>query len=224
MHSGYYDLEAVAEGVRDGAHRQIIGGLWDEIGDHQMAFLKAQGLTPNDRLLDVGCGSLRLGARAIAYLDAGRYFGTDISETLIDAGRAQELDDALRARAPRDHFAVNDDFDFGFLPEPVDVAIAQSVFTHLPFNHLRRCLARLAPHMAVGGRFFVTYFDCPEDADLYLPRRQEPAGVVTHDYQDPYHYRMSDLERAVDRAPWRYQPIGDWNHPRGQQICVYVRT
>lgn len=222
-HSGYYDLAAVEQGVRDGSHRQIIGGLWDEIGDHQMAFLLARGLRRRDRLLDVGCGSLRLGARAIAWLDGGRYYGTDISAALIEAGRERELDEALRAKAPADHFAVNNNFDFSHLSEPVDVAIAQSVFTHLPLNHLRRCLALLAPHVVSGGRFFVTYFDCPEADNLYQPRTQAPAGVVTHDFQDPYHYRPSDLDWVIDRAPWRLEPIGAWDHPRGQQICAYVR-
>jgi SAM-dependent methyltransferase len=222
-HSGYYDLSTVEQGVRAGGHRQIIGGLWDEIGDHQMAFLISRGLRRDDRLLDVGCGSLRLGARAIAWLEAGRYFGTDISAALIEAGREHELDEVLRAKAPAHHFAVNDDFDFSHLSDPIDVAIAQSVFTHLPLNHLRRCLASLAPHVVSGGRFFVTYFDCPETDDLYRPREHAPAGIVTYDFQDPYHYRLSDLEWAIDLAPWRLEPIGDWSHPRGQQICAYVR-
>ena len=223
-HSGYYDLSAVERGVRDGAHREIIGGLWDEIGDHQMAFLIAQGLRRGDRLLDVGCGSLRLGARAIGWLDSERYFGMDMSDALIDAGRLKELDESSREKAPPSHFGVSDDFDFSFLPGQVDMAIAQSVFTHLPINHLRRCLARLGGYMEPGSRFYVTYFGCPDEADLFAPRVQGPAGVVTHDYQDPYHYRVSDLEFAIDRSPWSLQRIGDWDHPRGQQICAFIRS
>lgn len=222
-HSGYYDLETVEAGVRDGRHRELVGGLWDEIGDHQLAFLIERGLKPSDRLLDIGCGSLRLGARAIAWLDAERYYGTDLSAALIEAGRESELDDALRAKAPATHFSANGDFDLSFLGERMDVAIAQSVFTHLPLNHLRRCLRMLAPVMWPGGRFYVTYFECPYGEDLSIPRVQGPAGVVTHDCRDPYHYRQTDLQWAIDLSPWMFEPIGDWNHPRGQQICAYVR-
>lgn len=223
MHSGYDDLEAIEDGVQAGRHREIIGGLWDEVGEHQLAFLIGQGMKTSDRLLDVGCGSLRLGARAIAWLEPRCYFGSDISTALIEAGRAHELTDALRSKAPPANFTSNGDFNFDFLKEPVDLAIAQSVFTHLPLNHLRRCLHKLAGGMRSGGRFFVTYFDCPQGADFYERFVQQPAGVVTHDARDPYHYRTADLEWAIDGSPWRLELIGDWGHPRGQQICTYVR-
>lgn len=222
-HSNYYDLEGIEAAVARGGHREVIGGLWDQIGDHQMQFLITQGLRTSDRFLDIGCGSLRLGSRAIAWLDPERYFGTDLSAALIEAGRNAELDENLRAKAPSSHFAVNDDFDFGFLPQPVNMAIAQSVFTHLPLNHLRRCLSKLAPHMVTGGRLFVTYFECHPEADLFSPIVQAPGGIVTHDFKDPYHYRLADLEWATDAETWRFEPIGDWGHPRAQRIASFLR-
>ena len=38
-----------------------IGGLWDQMGQHQFDFLKKKGLKPQHKLLDIGCGSLRGG-------------------------------------------------------------------------------------------------------------------------------------------------------------------
>lgn len=222
-HSGYYDQAAMHADVRDGRHREAIGGLWDEIGDLQIGFLIERGMQPGHRLLDVGCGSLRLGARAVEYLDAVRYFGSDLNEILIRAGYEQELDDAGRAKTPWSHFGVNADFSFDFLTEPVDFAIAQSVFTHLPLNHLRRCLHNLAPHMAKGGRFFVTYFECLDGQDLFAPLAQPNGGITTYDYQDPYHYRLGDLAWTVDPAQWAFEPVGEWNHPRGQRMACFRR-
>ena len=222
-HSGYYDQEAMRADVRDGRHREAIGGLWDEIGDLQLGFLIAQGMQPHHRLLDVGCGSLRLGARAVAYLDADRYFGSDLNESLIRAGYEQELTEAQRARVPWRHFGVNDDFSFDFLSQAMDFAIAQSVFTHLPLNHLRRCLARLKPVMRPGGQALFTYFECPPEVDLYQPLTHAPAGVVTRDDRDPYHYRLTDLEWAAAQTGWNLEPIGDWSHPRGQRIAAFRR-
>lgn len=221
--SSYYDIDSIRRAVEEGRHREVIGGLWKEIGEHQLRFMIEQGLKPSHRLLDVGCGSLRLGALAIAWLDPQRYFGSDLSADLIAAGRERELDDHLRDRAPPEHFSVSDDFDFTFLPEAIDFAIAQSVFTHLPLNHLRRCLSKLAAHMRPGGRFFVTYFDCPIGENLQQPLLHSPGGIVTHDFKDPYHYRENDLAWAIDRSPWRLDIIGGWGHPRDQRMAAFVR-
>lgn len=222
-HSGYYDQAAMHADVREGRHREAIGGLWDEIGDLQIGFLIERGMQPGHRLLDVGCGSLRLGARAVEYLDADRYFGSDLNEILIRAGYEQELTEAQRAKVPWAHFGVNADFSFDFLTQSMDFAIAQSVFTHLPLNHLRRCLHNLAPHMAKAGRFFVTYFECLDGQDLFAPLAQPHGEITTYDYQDPYHYRLSDLAWTVDPAQWVFEPVGEWNHPRGQRMACFRR-
>lgn len=42
-------------------HRELVGGMWDEIGTLQFVFLRDHGLEPSQRLLDVGCGALRGG-------------------------------------------------------------------------------------------------------------------------------------------------------------------
>lgn len=224
MLSTYYDKPVVDHGVGAGLHREMIGGLWEEMGQLQFDYLVARGMTPASVLLDIGCGSFRLGVKAAPYLDPGCYYGVDLSESLIDAGYAHEFDEAMRARVPRGNLVTTDSFDFDSLKEPVDFAIAQSVFTHLPLNHLRRCLATLAPKMRSGGQFLVTYFECEPGADLFGPIEHAPAGVVSHDYCDPYHYRLSDLAWAADPADWTFEPIGDWGHPRGQRIVGYRRT
>ena len=45
--------------IKKGKHRESVGGMWDEIGCLQFEFLKKQGLLPEHKFLDVGCGSLR---------------------------------------------------------------------------------------------------------------------------------------------------------------------
>lgn len=224
MHSFYDDPGLIAAETAKGRHRELIGGLWDEMGRLQFDFLRARGLTPASRLLDIGCGSLRLGALAIPWLNAGGYFGLDPNPELIAAGRAHELDDEGRIRAPESAFACNPDFDVSFVGAPVDMAIAQSVFTHLPLNHLRRCLTQLAPWMKPGGVFYATYFELPDDQPLHRPWTHSPGGVVTHDWQDPYHYRAADIAWAVGDSPWRHERIGGWNHPRAQFMAAFHRV
>src|SRR5919108_2955123 len=54
-----------------------IGGLWEEYGELCRDYLIAQGLLPEHRLLDFGCGTGRLARKVVPYLEPGRYFGVD---------------------------------------------------------------------------------------------------------------------------------------------------
>ena len=45
MLNDYDDKSAIARGVSDGRHRELIGGMWDEIGKLQLEFLNAHGLS-----------------------------------------------------------------------------------------------------------------------------------------------------------------------------------
>lgn len=224
--SAYYDANAVTREVEAGRHREAIGGLWEEMGQFQLDFLVEQGLQPSHKLLDIGCGSLRFGHLAVDYLESGNYYGQDLSEELIDAGYSRELTDAQRLKLPRTQLVANAEFDFGHVAQPIDYAIAQSVFTHLPFNHIRHCLSRLLPHMATKGVFFATYFECPNDHPVVQSYPQAGAingnPVITTGVNDPYHYRISDLEYAISGLNWRIEKINSFRHPRGQKVLKFV--
>lgn len=223
--NSYYDREAVKNGVSRGSHRELVGGLWDDLGKLQLAYLIKNGLRNNMRLIDIGCGCLRGGVKFVEFLEPGNYYGLDISPELIDAGYNIELQRAgLQHKVPRTNFHCNADFDFSGFGKQFHMAIAQSLFTHLPMNHIRLCLNRLAYNMVRDGILFATFFECPANEDVTQPRTHEPGGVTTYTAQDPYHYLFSDLEYLCGGLPWKVEYIGDWGHPRGQKICEFTRV
>lgn len=225
MLSSYYDADAIAAAVKDGKHREAIGGLWDEIGQLQFDFMMQMGLQPMHRFLDIGCGSLRAGVKLVRYLDAGNYFGTDLNEPFLKAGYDIEIaKDGLTERLPRTNLIADGEFDFTWVAQPFDYAIAQSLFTHLPLNHIRICLERLAGAMRTGGRFYMTFFEIPESHPSHQPFRHERGDITSRGGADPYHYRASDLQSAAAGLPWRFRYIGDWSHPRSQRMVEFVRT
>jgi SAM-dependent methyltransferase len=225
VESCYFDKQRVKEIVAAGGHRDIVGGAWDEIGELQFEFVKGQGLAPQHRLLDVGCGSLRAGIHFVRYLNRGNYFGVDMNESLLDAGYNIELENAgLRERLTRQHLLCTGDFNLDGIPGDFDFALAQSLFTHLTFNRIRQCLERLSPKMKPHGRFYATFFELPADVPAHIPLSHSPGGVITHDVEDPYHYRLSDLRHAAKGLPWELQYIGDWRHPRAQRMVLFVRS
>jgi len=219
-----YHRDLSPEEVTAGAHRERVGGLWDDLGKLQFDFLVAEGLEPRMRFLDIGCGCFRGGVHFIRYLDEGNYYGIDANRSLLDAGCDIELPrHGLKERLPRDRVIHDADFRFDRFSATFDFALALSVFTHLPLNHVRLCLTRLAPCMKVGGAFYATFFECPE-REGWKHDRQFPDGVVTHPASDPYHYCVDDLRWCARGLPWRVEYIGAWNHPRGQNMIRFVRT
>lgn len=224
MHSDYDDIEGIARGVAKGGHRVMIGDMWEEIGQLQFEFLRQNGLEPGSRLIDVGCGSLRGGVHFVSYLNAGNYFGLDANLSFLDAGYEKELGPlGLQPRLPRANLVCNGDFEFDAFPGNFDFALALSLFTHLPLNHLRLCLKRLAPKMRVGGRFFATFFLMPDDHPIGEALVHAFGGVTTRDWRDPYHYYARDIAYAAQAQPWRVNVRGAWGHPRDQQMVEFVR-
>jgi SAM-dependent methyltransferase len=220
--SVYYDESAMRSLVQDGGHRRIVGGLWEEMGSLQLNQLIARGMVPGDRLLDVGCGSLRLGRLACAYLDPGHYWGTDISPDLVETGYQQEILSAgLQNRLPRTNLVIDAEFGFAGLPTSFDFIMAQSVFTHLSLNHMRLCFANLAGHLTGPCKAYFTIFMPVAGVRPAQPSAQKD-GVVSWSYKDPFHYEWDDIRHAFRGLPWHLSLIGDWAHPRNQMLVEAV--
>ena len=110
------------------------------------------------------------------------------------------------------------DADFGV---SFDLAIAQSLFTHLPLNHVQLCMFKVAQVMRPGGRFFVTFFE-PRRRDAFDQPTRQPA-TTSYPERDPFHYRPRDLAWAARSvADWQFRYIGDWGHPRGQRMAEFT--
>ena len=203
-------------------HREFVGGLWEDIGRRQFDFLAAHGLRPQQRLLDVGCGALRGGIHFIRYLEPGNYYGIDLNDSLLRAGREIELVEAgLVERRP--HLLLDGAFSFHRFGTTFSYALALSVFTHLPYNHIELCLINIAAALEPGGRFYATYFPAPQPHVLELPRFQggRPPTFLA---ADPYHQHVSLYEYLIQHLPLRLNVVGDWDHPRGQHMLEFVKT
>lgn len=120
----------------------------------KMVHLHAAGLTPDSRVLDVGCGTGQLAFPLEPYLsDRGAYTGTDIGSEAIPFCQA-------RFRRPNFRFLQNEMTRIPLAGETYDLATFFSVFTHTYPDETALLLAEakrlLAPGGSIVGDLFVS--------------------------------------------------------------------
>lgn len=147
----------------DDHYRAYVGPAWryDLLAALQFQAMTSLGLREYHSLLDVGCGSLRVGRLFIPYLLRGRYFGIEPNRAILKAGLREHFGvrwwhgGVLAAKRP--HFDHNSRFDFLCFGQRFDFILAQSIISHTGPDQLTAffggCAAVLGPH----GKAFVTF-------------------------------------------------------------------
>ncbi len=146
--------------VRHDGYRAAIDDAanWERHGKLQAKFLQARGLRPSSTLLEVGCGTGRLARKIVPYLDAGNYYGVDISAAAIAAAHdiAHEEGWETRGAVMRTSWPSLGSRTFDFL-------WAYSVGIHLPIDELRVVLRNAARCMHASSQFYFSYKAQPEN-------------------------------------------------------------
>ena len=164
------DKEIARLGVKLGAGsdhpRAFVGPpfLYDLIGGMQFQLLMELGIREYHRMLDVGCGSLRLGRFVMNYLLPGRYFGVEPNQKILNEGCELQFgaplhkSQVIAARQPK--FTHNTEFDFSFTDGPVDFVFAQSIASHTGPEMTRKLLRSIASVCHKDTVAMVTYIRC----------------------------------------------------------------
>ena len=206
MQSPPHDREDLGLGLRPGDphYRAYVGPPedYDLIAAMTFNLLTTLGLRQRHSLLDIGCGSLRIGRLLIPYLNRGKYFGVEPAEWLVAEGIKQELGKTV-VQTKRPTFFFTDS------PETIvqakvsfDFALAQSIFSHCGLDLIKGWLSAVSRSLAPDGALIATFLPSDEDS--------QRAGWI---YPECVNYRPETLERAAAEVDLRFQ-ILDWKHPR----------
>lgn len=125
--------------------------LWRMKRAFQFEFLQRMGLERGQRLLDLGCGTLRGGLPLIEFLEPGHYTGVDVRADVLAEARAELEEAGLAHRKPMLVHAT--DLSMLELGERFDVVWAFSVLIHMDDATLARALDCVARHLAADGSF-----------------------------------------------------------------------
>lgn len=188
-------------------YRAYVGppGQWDFMGATQFRLLTALGLRETDRLLDVGCGSLRAGRLLIPYLAAGGYHGIEPNSWLLEDAIAREVG-AWQIDRKRPRFSDSADFDAGSFGVDFDFIVAQSVFSHAGPELVSRALGRFRAALKPEGLILATFIH----SDLAPEIGAELPGWTYPECTSYAPQRILELIAAADLVG-RALP---WFHPR----------
>ena len=160
-------------------------------------------LTPDDRVLDVGCGAGRLAGPLVGYLGPdGSYEGFDSSRE-----RIEWCNEHIAPHHPRFRFTVAEglyngqynpagdipasEYTFPYPDAEFDVVVLASVFTHMLPDDVAHYLDEIARVMKPGSRSLITWFLINEETERLLAdqqdRRHDPAtnaheALLSHDF------------------------------------------
>lgn len=165
---------------------------FERVGRLQLVTLLEEGLLPQHRVLDIGCGALRAGYWLIHFLQPSHYFGIEPNVAMLHAGRDRILEPGLEA-VKKPTFDHNDRFDCGVFGVTFDAMLARSVWTHASKDQIEAMLEGFAATGSVAAFFLASYLP----AKRGLRRKGRPdyrgtewlgrshmstrAGMVAHD-------------------------------------------
>ena len=199
--------ESSGKKLEAGAHhyRAYVGPpeRYDLIAAMTFNLLTTLGLREYHKVLDIGCGSLRIGRLLIPYLDSGNYTGIEPSQWLVEDGIRHEIgNDLIRIKKPRFIFSPgakdlpkDDEYAFAF---------AQSIFSHCGTDLITQWLNDAYAHLERDGVFLATFFLANSDSTI--------SGWV---YPTNVAYKVETIKALAQNVGLHFELL-DWTHPAQQ--------
>lgn len=159
---------------------------FEDAGRRQFISLLQAGLTPEARVLDLGCGCLRVGYWLIRFLEPDRYAGIEPVRERVEYGLRYIVDrDEVERKRPR--FDHNPRFDFSVFGERFDFVLAGSIWSHASKGQIVTTLDAFVATTRDDAVFLTSYLRATDPRDDYLGDRwvgtsheSNVAGVVRH--------------------------------------------
>jgi hypothetical protein len=103
-----FHMVQALRGIRQGASHHSLGlnleggqDFWDAGASKAARYISQASVKPSDRVIDYGCGSLRIGAHFIRFLDPGCFWGLDVTDGFYEIGKTAIGAELIDRKAPR---------------------------------------------------------------------------------------------------------------------------
>jgi ubiquinone/menaquinone biosynthesis C-methylase UbiE len=204
-------------------------GDFKAIGDKLFKKIKEEcDLTPDARVLDVGCGIGRLARPFSAYLnDSGVYHGFDVVSTGIKWCKKHYRNfknfHFHHVSVKNDLYNLNADknavdFSFPFESNHFDAVIVISVFTHMQENDVKRYLSEISRVIQNGKYCFCTFFLVTPEREQNIQSRH---GGLSFDYKFENYY-LHDYRIPDANVAFKFDALKKMLHDTGLTIVKHL--
>lgn len=194
----------------DNHYRAFVGPPkdYDLISSMVFNILTCIGLRQNHKVLDIGCGSLRIGRLLIPYLNKGNYYGVEPNKWLVDDGIRNEIGkDLIRLKKP--NLSYTDSLEEFKHPLNIDFAFAQSIFSHTGIDLFEVWLSDISRHLSNDGILLGTFLI--DDSD------SKETGWI---YPGCIKFNPKTVEQIAIKYELNFQLL-NWFHPRQTWAAFY---
>jgi hypothetical protein len=159
---------------------------FEQSGRRRLMALLGEGLNPESKVLDIGCGCLRIAYWLVRFLDPGCYCGIEPARQRVEHG-LRYLFTLEEARLKQPRFDFNPHFDSSVFDTRFDFFLAVSIWTHASKRQIEAILDSFVRDSTSAGIFLTSYLPAQSSDDDYqgdqwvgTSHESDVPGVIRH--------------------------------------------
>lgn len=179
---------------------------FQQAGREQLVSLLNEGMNPESKIVEIGCGCLRIAYWLLRFLDPGCYHGIEPARERVEYG-LRYLFDAGEVELKRPRFDFNPRFDTSVFCERFDFFLARSIWTHASKGQISAMLDSFIRDSKDTGVFLVSYLPAQQPDEDYggdgwvgTSHESNVPGVIRHSLE----WILAECEKRelhVDQLP-----------------------
>jgi len=161
-------------------------GTFAQAGREQLIALLAEGLRPESKVLEFGCGCLRIASWLVRFLDSDGYYGIEPVRQRVDYG-LQYLFKPAELAIKRPRFDYNPVFNSSVFGTKFDFFLARSIWTHASKAQIEATLDSFLRDAWPHATFLASYLPALSPGDDYkgtqwvgTSHECDTPGVIRH--------------------------------------------